>query len=63
MRTYSEVLGLARMCAKNARLSTEKGSGARALENGARIKPRQPNSIMAGRLISALRRQGLKTRL
>ena len=40
MRTYSEVLGLARMCAKNARLSTEKGSGARALENGARIPSR-----------------------
>jgi hypothetical protein len=62
MRTYSEVLGLARMCAKNARLSTEKGV-ARELWKMARTKPRQPNSIMAGGLISALRRRRLKTRL
>jgi hypothetical protein len=58
MRTYSEILNLARMCARNAHVSSNKQVARELWKMGKNTKPRLPSSIMAGCQISATRRRG-----
>ena len=53
MRSYSEAFELAMMCARNARFSSNKEWHASFGKWHRNTKPRLPNSIMAGSLISA----------
>jgi hypothetical protein len=60
MRSYGEALEPATICARNARISSDKDVARELWKWRESIKPKLPNLIMAGCLNSAIHRQAWK---